>query len=72
MKIDVNTQNLNTTHIAEKMKRRKDKHCKRFSKEIDLSKKPEKCTNCSRMQTGIKEGFCCYACALGKGHGPRC
>lgn len=39
---------------------------------IDISKKPEKCTNCNNMQTGIKDGFCCKKCKKGKGHGRRC
>lgn len=31
--------------------------------------KPSKCKNCSMMQTGILEGYCCYACSKNKGHG---
>lgn len=33
------------------------------------NEKPEKCTNCNFMQTGVRSGFCCKACEKSKGHG---
>ena len=31
-----------------------------------------KCLNCDFLQTGVKQGYCCAACPLGRGHGPWC